>query len=53
LQAVDPVAVGRAVVVGEGTVAVAVEEFDRFEDQERRIRQTVAVVPGPRPEEPK
>ena len=34
----------RPVVVGEETVVVAVEEFDRFEDQERRIRRTAGVV---------
>jgi len=37
--------VERAAVVGEGIV-VAVEGFDRSEDQECRIRRTVAVVPG-------
>ena len=42
----------RAAVVGEGIV-VAVEGFDRFEDQGRRIHQTVAVVPGPKPKESK
>ena len=43
---------GRAAVVEEGIV-VAVEGFDRFEDQGRRIHQTVAVVPGPKPKESK
>ena len=42
---------GWAAVVGEGIVVVAVEEFDRSEGQGRRIRQTVAVVPGPKPKE--
>ena len=42
---------GWAVVVGEGIAVVAVEGFDRSEGQGRRIRQTVAVVPGPKPKE--
>jgi len=41
--------VERAAVVGEGIVVVAVEEFDRFEDRERRIHRTVAVVRGQKP----
>ena len=41
----------RSAVVGEETVVVAVEEFDRFEDQERRIRHTVAVAQERKSEE--
>jgi hypothetical protein len=44
--------VGRTAVVGEGIV-VAVGGFDRFEDQGRRIHQTVAVVSGPKSKESK
>jgi len=43
--AAEDVVEGRAVVVGEGIV-VAVEGFDRFEGQGRRIHRTVVVAPG-------
>ena len=44
---------GRVAVVGEEIVVVAVEGFDRFEDQERRIHQTVVVARGQKSEEHK
>jgi len=51
LEAADLVVVERVAAVGEGIVVVAVEGFDRFADQGRRIHHTVvAVVPEPKPE---
>ena len=41
----------QAAVVGEEIVVGAVEEFDRFENRERRIRHTVAVVPEQKSED--
>lgn len=47
-QVVDLAVVEQPAVAEEGIVVV--EGFDRFEGQERRIRRTVVVVPGQKPE---
>jgi len=44
---------GRAAVVWEGIVAVAVEGFDHFEDQEHHTGETVVAVPALKSKEDK